>query len=229
MFFQSQEESSVLHWIAIQSFNQDVASVVATAFGIPMYAMQEGLSGSTRPNFEAHGDKVSVVSRGVRQVDDETVVYEQITCFILPNNVLITIAPAPQPVFASLRRRIERGQISVTGRSSAYLACVVLDAITSEYFSPLERYGDRLEELEIAIIDQPSPAVSKSVYAVKRELSMLRRAIWPTREMWTVMRNSGHDLFTDQPTLDRMHNAYEHVLQVRTGLASNIQIRLSGD
>lgn len=56
-----------------------------------------------------------------------------------------------------------------------------MDAIVDSYYPLLERYSDRLEDLEEEMLTQPSHAATlQAVHALKQEL-LLRRTAWLTR------------------------------------------------
>ena len=64
-----------------------------------------------------------------------------------------------------------------------YLFYALLDAVVDHFFPILESYGQRLEELEELVLDDPGPDVQRAIHGVKRELSILRRGMWPLREV----------------------------------------------
>ena len=58
----------------------------------------------------------------------------------------------------------------------------LLDAVVGSYFPVIERYGERLEDLEEAAIDRPRRDTLAAIHRIKRDLLRIRRAVWPLRE-----------------------------------------------
>jgi Mg2+ and Co2+ transporter CorA len=50
-------------------------------------------------------------------------------------------------------------------------------------FQCLNAYGDILEDLELSALENPVPDVLLRIHRIKRELALLRRLVWPMREL----------------------------------------------
>ena len=64
-----------------------------------------------------------------------------------------------------------------------YLAHALIDTVVDNYFSILERLGDRIEFLEEELVDDPRTETLHTIHALKRELIILRKSVWPLREV----------------------------------------------
>ena len=89
----------------------------------------------------------------------------------------------------------------------------LLDAIVDSCFPILEFYGDRLEDVEAEVLQRPTPAAIREIHALKRELLLLRRAVWPMREVISSLQREPHDCMSDQ-TRTYMRDVYDHTVQI---------------
>ena len=46
-------------------------------------------------------------------------------------------------------------------------------------FPILEQFGDRLQDLEDEVLQRPGPGTIQEIHRIKRELLLVRRAMWP--------------------------------------------------
>src|SRR5262245_10141482 len=98
-------------------------------------------------------------------------------------------------------------------RGSDYLAYALLDAVVYAYFPVLERLDGRLEQIEQQILGAGGEEPVRELYAQRRCMLELRRAIWPLREaIGTLVRGETKHFSTSvQPYLRDVH---DHVVQL---------------
>ena len=89
----------------------------------------------------------------------------------------------------------------------------LLDVVIDQGFPVLEKFGERLEELEASLLDRPDNAVLAQLHAVKRDLLMLRRMLWPQREMLNALLRDQPGIVTDE-TRVYLRDCYDHTIQI---------------
>ena len=82
-----------------------------------------------------------------------------------------------------IRQRIRTTGSLLRRNDASFLVYSLIDAVVDQCFPILELYGDRLEELEDRVLQNPSPDTIQEIHQIKRELLLLRRALWPMREV----------------------------------------------
>ncbi len=87
----------------------------------------------------------------------------------------------PDVNVAEIRDRIrgKRGLFKTYGAD--YLAYTIIDAVIDRYFPVLEEMGERLEALEVEIIERPQSVTLQRAQEAKRDMLAVRRSIWPQR------------------------------------------------
>ena len=94
-----------------------------------------------------------------------------------------------------------------------HLCYTIIDSILDDYFPVLERCGEKLERIEDRIVDKPGPKQVRELHNLKRDLLVLRRAIWPHREMLNALIRDEHSLFA-AATRPYLRDAYDHTVQL---------------
>jgi magnesium transporter len=89
----------------------------------------------------------------------------------------------------------------------------LLDAIVDHCFPILEHYSDLLEELEDQVLSRPDKRVIARIHAVKRELLLLRRAVWPMREVINALAREHHECLS-ATTQTYLRDVYDHSVQI---------------
>ena len=134
-----------------------------------------------RAKVEPYGRYHFIVGRMVNNLGDEDLSTEQLSIF-LGRNYVLTFQEQPGDCFDAVRDRISKGGGRIRNCGPDYLAYALIDAFIDDYFPVLERYGERLEALENEVISRADNQLIAHIHQVKRDLLVLRRAIWPLRE-----------------------------------------------
>ena len=138
---------------------------------------------------------------------------EQFAIFVGQDFVL-TFQERPGDCFGLVRQRLRDPTGTMQKRGSDYLAYALLDAVVDAYFPVLEELGVRLEKVEERILSGDAHAeVVRDLYAERRMLLELRRAVWPLREATSsLVRGEGRHFGAEvQPYLRDVH---DHIVQL---------------
>lgn len=199
-------------WINVEGIG-DAATItkLGELFGLHRLALEDVLHTHQRPKVEQYGDHLFIVTRMARTGDQlET---EQLSLFLGKNFVLTFQEGAPGDCLDPIRERIRKkgGRIREAGLD--YLAYALLDAVVDAYFPILEQFGDQLGELEDEIVRKSLPGTIARIYAIKRNLLTLRRAIWPQREtLGALLREETPRISSE--TRIYLRDCYDHVTQI---------------
>jgi magnesium transporter len=94
-----------------------------------------------------------------------------------------------------------------------YLLYALLDAVVDHCFPILESYGELLDQLETEILENPGPRVQQKLLAIKRDLALLRRVLWPLREVVNhLQRDETEEIPREVKAF--MRDVYDHAVQV---------------
>lgn len=184
-------------------------SQVGQLFGVHELSLEDVINVHQRPKAEDFSDHAFIVLR--LPPDTLDTAGEQVSLFAGKNFVL-TFQERAGDCFDPVRSRIgANGRIVRNGPD--YLAYALIDACIDAYFPRLETLGERIEALEGEVMMKPSPGQVSELHAVKRELLLMRRAIWPAREMVNALLR-GESRFISKKTLVFLRDVYDHTVQL---------------
>lgn len=110
----------------------------------------------------------------------------------------------------------------------------LLDVVIDQGFPVLENFGLQLEDLEEQILKTAGDDTLENIHTLKRELILLRRMLWPQREVINQLLRGDLALVREE-TLVYLRDCYDHTIQImdlletyRDMTGSMLDIYLSG-
>jgi magnesium transporter len=204
--------SNQVTWINIEGIHDvDTIEKVMHHFNLHRLTGEDILSVGQRPKLDDYSNYLHVVLRMFMLVEKE-LEEEQIT-FILTKNCLITFQEKTGDVFNFVRRRLNEGKGQIRTRGADYLHYALIDSVVDHYFIVLENFGDKIEDLEIELLDRPTDDVLKRLHHLRREALQLRRSVYPLREVVSRLEKQEAD-FINPETRIFVRDLYDHTIQV---------------
>ena len=170
-------------WININGLH-DVETIgnIGQAFDLHPLVMEDILNTGQRPKIDDYGAYLFIVLKMIRfDKDTQKIVNEQLSV-VLADTFVLTFQERPGDVFDPVRERIRRHTTRIRGCRTDYLAYVLMDTVVENYISIIEHLGEKIEDLEEAVLLGHNPDVMETINLFKREISYLRKSIRPARE-----------------------------------------------
>lgn len=211
-----------VRWVNVVGLHPYVVNRFREHHDYHTLAAEDVLHVPQRPRVELFGNHAFVVVRMLQLVNEASVIredeemqtldIEQVSMFLF-KDTLLTFQQKNGDVWQPIRERLIAENTRFRKNSAGYLLYALLDAIVDHCFPVLEQYGNVLEELELVTLEHPTPAVLHRIHSVKRELALLRRIVWPTREVVDQLyrEEEGH---MGEATRPYLRDVYEHTIQV---------------
>jgi magnesium transporter len=201
-----------LRWVDVDGLHAYVVSKLQRAYGFHTLAAEDVLHVPQRPRVDAYTDHLFIVARMFDWRHDQLVT-EQISVFV-KQGLVVSFQEHDEDVWNPIRDRIIQHEASKLRLGDAsYLAYALLDATVDHCFPILERYGEMLDHLEDTALAPDAPDILQEIHAVKRNLTILRKAVWPMREV--VAELSREDQMLVSPdTRTYLRDVYQHCVQV---------------
>lgn len=209
---------SKVRWINVSdSHGLDAIGPLAEKYGLHPLAVEDVVHGAHRPKVEDYPGsedapgRLFIVARLVH-MQGERLVDEQVSLF-LGRHTLLTFQQTRNGVFDSIFRRIGAQGSRVRNNDASFLCYSLLDAIVDSYFPVLEHYSECIENTEEELLNRPDRMTLQKAHAVKRGLLLLRRAIWPMREIVAQLQRDKHECLSET-TLTYFRDVYDHCVQI---------------
>jgi magnesium transporter len=209
-------DSDSISWIDLRGLGSEpVLRELGEVFQLHPLLLEDIVNVPQRPKIEEYSDQLVFIARMVlpEEGGGMSFVSEQVS-FVLGRNYLLTVQEEPErDCFGRARERILQGKGLIRSQGADFLTYILIDALIDGFFPVLERYGERLEELEDEVVAHPNRRTLERVHEVKRELLALRRAIWPQRDAISTLIRDGHPLVSREVQV-YLRDCYDHAVQI---------------
>jgi magnesium transporter len=166
-----------------------------------------------RTKLEDYGDILYIVTRWFEiEKASGRIVSDQIS-LILGRDFVVSFSEKEADEFASVRQRIREGKGRIRTMGADYLAYRLLDSIVDNYYIILEPLGERIDDLETRLLENPSPKILPEIFDIKRDLLFLRKSVWPMREVLSSLERGESPLISTE-TRVFLRDAYDHTIHV---------------
>jgi magnesium transporter len=205
-------ETNTLLWINIDGLADiSVIEAIGTRFGVHALLLEDVLDTDQRPKFEEYERYVFAILKMIfYEPGKESLHIEQVS-FVAGNGFVVSIQEREGDVFAPVRERLRSSSGRIRRMGADYLLYALCDTIVDNFFGTLERFGEQIELLDARIVESPDDRAFKTIHDLRRDSLIMRRSIWPVREMASAFSRSESSLITEE-TRFFIRDIYDHAI-----------------
>lgn len=201
-------------WINFDGIhNVEMVEQIGQMFELHPLVLEDIVHTAQRPKMEDYDSYLYIVLKMLQYNDQKHAVESEQVSMILGPHCLITFQERQGDVFEMVRQRIRSGKGRIRKMGCDYLAYGLIDAIVDHYFHILEIFSERIERLEEVLLDEPTDEVLGQIHALKRELTLLRKSVWPLRELVAGLDRLESGLIK-KATKVFIRDLYDHTIQI---------------
>ena len=108
-------------------------------------------------------------------------------------------------------------------RGPDYLLYTITDGIVDGYFPVIDALDDQIDALQDDVIQHPTTWTLEQLFALKRELIRLRRAMSPSREIFNQLTNRDLELVKPEHVV-YFRDVYDHLIRVTDELDNDREL-----
>ncbi len=222
-------------WVNVDGLHEpEVLASLGAHFDIHRLVLEDVLSPHQRPKVEGYDDHAFIVLKMLSFDESSGTLSAEQVSLIVGDRYVFSFQERPGDVFEPVRQRLRESKGRIRSRGPDYLTYALVDAVVDHYFHALEGIGDQIEELEELALADPEEGVRHRIYALRREMLILRRSVWPLRESLGTIYRGEIPLMSEETQLF-FRDVYDHAVQVidtvetlREVLSGAMDLYLSG-
>ncbi len=203
---------SAFVWLRLFEPDEALMQRVRQQFGLHELATEDALRARQRPKLETYGDALFVVFHNAQLVKDALLFGE--TYLFVGRRYVVTVRHGASPSFDPVRARCEAnpGQLA---KGPGCVLYAVSDFVVDSYMPVVDRMEDQLAAIEEAVfVRGRRRRTTQELYAIKRNLTRLRRAVFPLADIFSHLLRSAHPLI-DEEARPYYRDVADHVLRIR--------------
>jgi len=201
-------------WLQVDGVHQpEKIAELGEIFSLHTLTQEDILNTGQRPKMEEFDGYLFLVGKILSFDALSAEVHEKHFCLVLMEQVILSFHEVGADIFASVESRLKKLNGKIRKKGTDYLAYALFDAMVDNYFLVLETIGAQIEELEEEILKEPSRGSLEWLHSLKRELTILRKSVWPLRDVINSMLRSDSELIVDD-TMKYFLDVHDHTLQI---------------
>jgi magnesium transporter len=208
------KKTSTVSWINLNGIH-DVSLVRALgeALDIHALALEDILNTQHQPKFEEFENNLLIILKMLKFNPEKLSVEKEHLCLVVGEHYVLSFQEEEGDVFDGVRKRLEKKSGRIRTRGPDYIAYALIDSVVDSYYFILEAMGDQITILEEQLVDNPNRETLAKVHHFRNETLMLRKMVWPVREMLGSLLREDVPLIKES-TIPYLRDLYDHALQV---------------
>jgi magnesium transporter len=196
-------------WIDLPHPTEADFAVLRDVFGFHPLALEDSEHFGQRAKLDDYDDFVFLVVYGAVPDEDRLV---EVHCFY-SERFLITVHRDDAPAFTLLRDRYQKRKAPMEG--PALLLYRIIDALVDSFFPILADFDDRIDELENQTFLNASDKQLQEIFAMKRLLVGMRKAVTPQRDLFAGLLGGPAELPGMTTEAERhFRDVYDHLIRI---------------
>ncbi len=207
-------DSPIVAWLNVNGLSETATlERFGSHYGLHPLVVEDIGNTQQRPKLEDYEDYLYLVCRMISYDERRDRLESEQVSIVLGRTWVLSFQERDGDVFEPVRSRIRGGKGRIRQRGADYLAYALLDAVVDHYFVVLESFGERIEDLEKDLLERPETGLLERIHGLKREMILLRRAVWPLRDVIAGLERLESELIQDT-TMPFLRDVYDHVIQI---------------
>lgn len=209
-----QFDEAYSHWINVVGVHHvELIKQLGEKFQINAITLEDVLNTQQRSKFESY-EHYDFTVQNLPHLDEERdqLITEQVS-IISHKEVLITFQERNINYLEPIKKRLQSGALRIRTWGIPYLHYAIFDLLIDYFFPVMERYLIVIEDLEEKILEKPTDSILSSIYQVRRDLVLIRRCIWPSRDIVNAIKDNAAILTNDDVTIF-YRDTQDHISQL---------------
>lgn len=207
-------------WVDLEDAGSAELAHLAGPLGLHPLVVEDILDRDQRAKVEYTGDVMHLVMFAAIP-DRDLPELAEVDILLTPRCLVTSHPPQWRPLEQGVPARMGAAHFLAKGADAALYA--VLDSIVDGYFPVIDRLSDTVDELEDAAIERPDRSVVERLFAARRSLLLVRRAVAPEREVLNQLTNRDNPLIDDE-ALIYFRDVYDHLVRVTDELDTHREL-----
>jgi magnesium transporter len=222
-----------VRWLDVEGHDVERIAELGERLSIHPLVLEDVINVGQRTKSEDFEDSIFLVANHFSIIDESGSLAREQISLVIQEDVVLSVREHRSDLFEPVRKRLRVGRPRIRGGGPGYLAYALIDTVVDHLFPVLESIGDRIEEVESSLLEEPTTESLNTLYTLKRELLGLRKSVWPLRDMLSALQHTDSELFSEETRLylrdvaDHAIMAVEIVETLREMVSSLMDLYLS--
>jgi len=221
---EQQLTAGVFFWLDLDGVDDEAHDFLLDVMHIHHLAVDDMQHFGQRPKIEDYEGFTYMVVHGASA---DAMATDEVH-FIFADHFLVTVHRGPCAALVQVNARIGHRRPSDVQSPQLALTYLIIDQLVDSFFPMLDKFDGEIDELEDAILVQPTDAQLGTLFDMKRSLITIRKVITPQRDMFASVTSGVVELpGVSTDGLRYMRDIYDHLIRM-SDLVDGYRDLLSG-
>ncbi len=208
------KKKDTINWIQVIGYDINIIESIGNQLNIHPLVLEDINERSERPKIQSTDNYCFITLNSYIYSEEKNKVIQTRFSLLLFKDLLITFHDWESKFIPPILNRLEQGLGQIRKNGTDYLAYIMLDGIVDQLFLTFQVIGEKLDDIELDLSNREQDNLLSSIHRIKHQLILMRRGIWPLRELFSSLLRDGdeHHHFTSQCT-PFLKDLYDHYLQ----------------
>jgi magnesium transporter len=197
-------------WLDLDGVDEEASTLLADTFGFHPLAVEDAEHFGQRPKIDEFDDFTYFVVYGASGDGGTSEMH-----IFFTQHYVVTVHRGDCMALADVYARIVRRHNIADNSPQVTILYLVVDSLVDSFFPVLSRFDDRIDELEDAILRQPTEAQLGELFDMKRSLIRMRKVVTPERDMFAGLASGVVELPGMTEEGERyFRDLYDHLIRI---------------
>ncbi|WP_161878478.1 magnesium/cobalt transporter CorA [Alkalibacterium sp. MB6] len=199
-------------WLEVLSLNDEtLIKGVGERFNLHPLVVEDILTTNHMPKLEEHDDYLFLILNGMSLSKNNQLEVKQFS-FILYEDTVLSFQPVETSIFDEVIAKLKDGT-RIRKNQADDLLYTLTDTVIESYFPLIEALGEKIDELEDAVLEDPTKDILTAIHHLKKELIHIRKTLWPMRNAVSSLSKNDY-AWIDEKTLYYFRDVYDDIVQL---------------
>lgn len=199
-------------WLEVLSLNDEtLIKGIGERFNLHPLVVEDILTTNHMPKLEEYDDYLFLILNGISLSKNNQLEVKQFS-FILYENTVLSFQPVETSIFDEVIVKLKDGT-RIRKNQADDLLYTLTDTVIESYFPLIEALGEKIDELEDTVLEDPTKDILTAIHHLKKELIHIRKTLWPMRNAVSSLSKNDY-AWIDEKTLYYFRDVYDDIVQL---------------
>ena len=199
-------------WLDLDGLDAEAGDLLLHVFGFHPLAVEDAEHFGQRPKLDDYEGFTYLVVHGAQPENPAVAV--EVHLFFSPGR-LVTVHRGACELMDEARARFGRHRADGLSPPEVSALYVVVDSLIDSFFPVLAAFDDRIDDIEDAILKEPTEGQLGELFDMKRTLVSLRKSVTPQRDLFSSLLSGVTALPGMTPDDERyFRDLYDHLIRI---------------
>lgn len=204
-------QSATTTWLNIYGLHDvKIMDEIATQFELDSLILADVMNTHARPKIQDYDNCIYISFKMLQYDEKRNYISSENIVIIVKEHILLLFQERTGDVFDPIRDRMRKNKKRIRSSQTDYLAFALMDIVFDNYNYIISQIGEKIESLEIHLLNNAHENVLEEINNFKKEIIYLHKSIKPCREIVMELLKLDSELLAD--------NVYVHFEDLENNL-----------